>query len=258
MAIARWLVSGSDLTGDTIIGGDGTDTLVFTGNVTLTGGFSISGVELLDVGGRMLTVTTVEVIDLLSMTLLNGGRISGDADGNAIVGTAGPDTVDGEQGDDTLAGGAGVDTIYGGRGPDVIAGGHGNDALYGGTGNSGDRASDTFLFNTVLNASTNVDTIFVLEANAMDQIVLDLAIFGAFLGGATAGVDASEFRLSDAVDSDDLLLYDASIGGLYYDADGAGAGAKVLFATLVNVIGTLDHTDFSTSLPPGKLTRHKP
>ena len=36
----------------------------------------------------------------------------------------------------------------------------------------------------------------------------------------------------DAADTNDYVLYDTATGNLFYDADGSGAGAKVLFATL--------------------------
>ena len=188
------------------------------------------------------------------MTSLNADLIQGDGGDNFITGTKSADKIDGEKGNDTLHGSDGNDTIYGGAGADVIAGGVGNDVLYGGTGNRADRAADTFVFDTTPNATTNADTIFAFEANGTDLIALDPTVFAALLRGATLGVDAGEFRASaggDAVDADDFLLYDIGTGSLYYDADGNGAGGKVLFATLVNVIGTVDYTDFTTSLPPG-------
>ena len=43
----------------------------------------------------------------------------------------------------------------------------------------------------------------------------------AFGDGLTAGADAT-----------DRIIYDTSAGNLYYDADGDGAGASLLFATL--------------------------
>jgi Ca2+-binding RTX toxin-like protein len=188
------------------------------------------------------------------MTLISAGAIAGNGGSNTIQGTQGSDSINGNQGNDVLSGGAGNDQITGGTGADVLAGGAGNDVLYGGAGNQADRAGDTFVFDTALNASANVDTIYHFEANARDQIALDPTVFAALRGGATAGVDAGEFRASvggDALDADDYLLYDTATGNLYYDEDGNGAVAKVLFASLVSVIGIVDYSDFNTSPPPG-------
>jgi Ca2+-binding RTX toxin-like protein len=173
---------------------------------------------------------------------------------NTITGTRSADTIDGGQGSDVLRGGDGNDTVYGGTGTDAIAGGLGNDLLYGGTGGRADRAADTFVFNTTPDGLTNADTIFAFEANATDKIALAPTIFVALLGGSTTGVDAGEFRASaggTALDANDFLLYDTATGSLYYDADGNGAGGKVLFANLVGVIGSLDYADFNTAPPFG-------
>ena len=48
-----------------------------------------------------------------------------------------------------------------------------------------------------------------------------------------------------------MIVYDATTGNLYYDADGSGAGASVLFANLAGLTGTLDITDFSMTSPLG-------
>ena len=144
--------------------------------------------------------------------------------------------------------------IYGGAGADVIRGGEGNDTLYGSSNAKADKARDVFVFDTALDASTNVDTLVGFEANGTDLIALDPAVFAALLGGATTGLDASEFRANaggNAQDADDFILYDTATGNLFYDADGNGNGGKVLFATLTQPIGTLDHTDFTTVVPLG-------
>ena len=50
------------------------------------------------------------------------------------------------------------------------------------------------------------------------------------------GVDDDRFAFGDGLsagaDATDRVIYDTSAGNLYYDADGDGAGAALLFATL--------------------------
>ena len=114
----------------------------------------------------------------------------------------------------TLAGNNGANVLDGGAGSDILVG-------YGG--------ADTFAFTTSLGAS-NVD--FVADfVHGTDKIALDDAIFtqigglgtlssGAFTTGSAAG------------DADDRIIYNAGTGQLFYDADGSGSGAAVLFAQL--------------------------
>jgi Ca2+-binding RTX toxin-like protein len=50
------------------------------------------------------------------------------------------------------------------------------------------------------------------------------------------GIDDERFAFGDGLiagaDAADRVVYDTSAGNLYYDADGDGAGAALLFATL--------------------------
>jgi Ca2+-binding RTX toxin-like protein len=136
---------------------------------------------------------------------------------------------------DMLTGNATANTLVGFNGHDVISGGAGNDSLYGDGGNDlllGGVGSDKFIFRTGLNAVNNHDTIVDFEVAGGDRIVLDDAIFNK-LGVAGMAVNSAYLRVgAAAADANDYLVYDASSGGLYYDADGSGAGAQVLFATL--------------------------
>ena len=62
-----------------------------------------------------------------------------------------------------------------------------------------------------------------------DKISLDVNHFTGF--GAT--VDGNEFQNGTvATGNQATILYDQATGRVFYDADGAGAGAAVLFAQL--------------------------
>jgi serralysin len=78
--------------------------------------------------------------------------------------------------------------------------------------------------------SDNVDNIrdFV---SGTDRIALDDAVFTA-IGGPGALNPNAFFAGTAAHDADDRIIYDQATGNLYYDADGNGGGAQILFATL--------------------------
>lgn len=134
---------------------------------------------------------------------------------------------------DTLTGNMGANALSGGAGNDVLNGGAGNDALYGGLGNdtlAGGAGVDRFVFNTALNATTNRDAITDFST-VDDLIALDNAVFTRL--GGSGSLAAGNFRVGTAAaDANDFIVYDKAHGSLYYDADGSGAGAKVLFATV--------------------------
>ena len=123
-------------------------------------------------------------------------------------------------------GNSAANLITGGPGNDTLDGGGGSDTLTGGGGN------DIFVFDTKLNATSNVDTITDFTSGT-DAINLSKKIFTAY---KTAGADLNNDFVSSAspvaVDKTDHFLYDTTTGNLYYDADGSGKGAAVLFASL--------------------------
>ena len=202
-------------------------------------------------GGSTTASVTITVVNLITGTD-SANTLNGTTYNDLINGKGGNDRMNGAANSDTLIGGAGNDTIYGGAGTDRIDGGTGNDVLYGGSTKQGDRSADTFVFNTALNAATNKDTIVGFEANALDKIELDSTLFAAIGSGASAGLEASEFRANvggNALDANDFIVYDTSTGNLYFDADGSGSGAKLLFANLSGPIGTLDSSDFIVGAP---------
>lgn len=154
---------------------------------------------------------------------------------------AGMDTIvncerlNGSAFNDTLIGSTNGDIIAGGDGNDAIRGLEGNDTLTGGNGN------DIFVMERALNASTNVDSITDFVSGS-DRIKLALATFGA--AGPAGTLSASAFQVGAAGnDALDRIIYDSTTGNIYYDADGNGAGAQVLFAHITAGL-TLTNSDF--------------
>jgi serralysin len=127
---------------------------------------------------------------------------------------------------DSLIGSAVANTLRGEAGNDFIAGGLGNDIL------RGDAGKDTFLFNTALNETSNVDMIsdFVVVD---DTIRLENAIFTKITGtGALTSAQFVKNTTGLATDADDRVIYESDTGALYYDSNGSAAGGSVRFATI--------------------------
>jgi Ca2+-binding RTX toxin-like protein len=133
-----------------------------------------------------------------------------------------------------FVGGKGNDTYVGTDHDDLIEGGKGKDKLAGGDGD------DTFVLNATPGAA-NADKIRDFDAGA-DQIELSKKIFDE-LGGGKALKEANFVVGTEALDSDDHVIYDAKSGALYYDADGAGGEDAVRIATLSKNLD-LSHTNF--------------
>jgi Ca2+-binding RTX toxin-like protein len=111
--------------------------------------------------------------------------------------------------------------IYGNAGSNVLDGKQGNDTLVGFGG------ADTFAFTTALGAG-NVDLVF--DFGADDVIALDDAVF---TGLSLGSLSASAFTTGPAATTaDQRIVYNQATGQLFYDADGNGVGAQMLFATL--------------------------
>ena len=214
------LFSGS---GDNEIHGDG-------GNDQLMGG---AGRDILDGGSgtdrAMYTSATAGVTVHLSKPGLN----TGDANGDTYTSI---ERVTGSDFDDKLTGNNSANDLVGGEGDDVINGGLGNDTLSGGDGN------DTFLFNTTLNASTNVDTIADFNVTD-DRFQIDNAVFLGLSTGTLASTAFKANTTGNAGDASDRIIYETDTGRLYFDADGNGAGARVHFAT-INAGLSLTNADF--------------
>ena len=141
-----------------------------------------------------------------------------------------------------LTGNSAGNVLNGGEGNDELGGGSGNDTLVGGVG------LDRYVFDTGLNAASNVDTISGYSV-ADDRIMLSRAVFTAI--GSDGSLAASAFVAGTAAgDADDRILYDGASGKIFYDADGSGGGAAILFAQ-VAAGAALSNLDFEAFTPAG-------
>jgi serralysin len=148
-------------------------------------------------------------------------------------GGSGHDAMTGNAVANKLTGGNGNDKLYGLQGDDTLKGGGGNDWLLGSTGDDtlwGGAGADTFVFNSALNARTNVDTIADFSSRD-DTIRIDNNVFKALTDAGTLARSAFEVG-SAADDPRDRIIYDKDTGALFYDADGSGAQAAVKFAQI--------------------------
>lgn len=145
-----------------------------------------------------------------------------------------------------------VESIYTGPKSDKLAGnsaltevfrpGAGNDTIRGdNTPLASYTNVDYIYFDTPLNASTNVDTILDVKIEAdqsrrlEDILYLDHRIFKTVVSGKPNGaayLEPQRFKLTNGglVDADDRIIVDPGTGEIFYDADGNGPKARILFA----------------------------
>ena len=135
-----------------------------------------------------------------------------------------------DSGDDHLIGSAGSQNLSGVAGNDTLEGGTGNDTLWGGAG------EDTFVFRETGAADADA----IRDWASVDTVALDNEVMAAL--GADGDFAAGDARFAanaagTAQDGSDRVVYDTTSGQLYYDADGSGAGAGQLIATISGAPG---------------------
>jgi Ca2+-binding RTX toxin-like protein len=188
---------------DTMTGGAGDDSYYVdnTGDVIVE--LSGEGNDRVDAS---VSYTLTDNVERLTLSGIHHINATGNALNNAITGNEGRNTIHGGGGADTINGGAGKDTLY------------------------GDAGNDAFVF-TQLGAA-NWDAI--LDYNvANDVIRLEDSVFTGL--GPAGALTANQFHIgASAADADDHIIYNSVTGNLYYDADGAGGAAQVLFAQVTS------------------------
>ncbi len=133
-----------------------------------------------------------------------------------------------------LTGNGLANQLFGNAGTNRLDGKGGNDVMHGKGG------QDVFAFTTALGAG-NVDDVFGF-ASGDDEIQLDNAIFTQLL--LDGALDPNAFVIGPAATTDaHRIVYNGMNGELYYDSDGVGGQAAMLFAVL-KTAPALDSTDF--------------
>jgi Ca2+-binding RTX toxin-like protein len=143
---------------------------------------------------------------------------TGNSADNKLVGNIGHDKLNGLRGEDRIDGGAGNDMLYGSEGDDVLIGGAGK---------------DKFLFNKAPGTGElNAGVDDILDFSVTDDLIY-LANYAFTRIGPKGALNPNAFHKgTDAADVADRIIYDQASGSIYYDADGSGAAAKILFATV--------------------------
>ena len=205
---------------DTLIGNGGNDVFDIStggtasyGNDVIDGGAGIDWIDFL--GSNAVAAV---VVDLAAGTASGGGSLV----------LAGIENVLGGGFDDRITGNSAANRLYGQGGNDTVAGGTGIDTLNGGAG------ADSFVFAEPA-GSANADRI-VDFLPGTDQLLFENSVLTAL--GAAGDWGAGDGRFfagagaTSGHDSSDRLIYNTTTGNLYYDADGSGAGASLIVATL--------------------------
>ena len=218
---------------DTMIGGGGNDSYIADSSKDVVIEYAAAGTDMVTSSQSYVLGANIELLTLSGNLAIAG---TGNSMANTIVGNGFANLLDGAGGNDDISGGSGKDTLIGGAGNDTLTGG---------------ADADMFMFTTLPNATTNVDTIVDFVAGT-DTIRLSKAAFGKLdVGSALA---ASAFVTGTAATSaTSRIIYDAATGDLFYDADGTGAIAKVKVAELTSK-PALTAAGISVALLPPTLT----
>jgi len=153
---------------------------------------------------------------------------------DTFKGSPDADTFNGHEGKDKLSGKDGADTLDGEKGNDRLDGGEGIDHLDGGKG------LDTYVFKVAPDGS-NYDTI--VQFREGETIELGHKAFPELAQGVLP--DDQLYIVGEGTqDANDHIIFNRENGQLYYDSDGNGAEAQVLFAIIQPYYGKLGADDF--------------
>ncbi len=232
--------NGGEMYGDVLLG-SGNDSYTAMGDGFVMGSIlGDAGDDSFTIGAAAETIVGGDGRDRIYVSGPAGVRLTlGNSDGTGLAAgdsytgveivfgsQGGNDYLTGDEFANTLLGRAGADTLIGGAGDDVLSGGIGLDMLYGNAGN------DSFVFNTLAEIGDRIMD-FGAAAGNNDTILVSAAGFGAGLVAGALGANrfwASATGLSH--DADDRFMLRLTDRTVWFDADGTGAGGRVLVADL--------------------------
>jgi serralysin len=202
---------------DTLIGGEGAD--------ALNGG---SGLDTADYSGAAVSVRAALDASaaglgeaagdtFMSVERLKGADIAGGVD--RLTGDSADNTIHGNNGDDIVNGRSGNDMLIGGLGEDRLRGELGDDAFYYFSQAEGGDA--------ILDFNSNI-------AGNNDVLRFRGTSFGGLAAGALAMNQFEANATGAATSAATRFVYGTDDETLSFDADGSGAGAATLIATLQN------------------------
>ncbi|MDX2307596.1 MAG: CAP domain-containing protein [Hyphomicrobium sp.] len=189
-----------------------------TGTVTFSGGGLTAPVSVSIIGGALNA--KVDLVGWSTIYSSASATLGGGASSLRLLGSV----------DITGTGNTIANTITGNAGKNTINGHLGNDILTGGAN------TDSFLFNTALNATSNRDTITDFSV-PQDTIRLENTGSGVFTLLANGALNAAFFKANAsgaATDANDRIIYSTTTGALFYDTNGNVAGGATQFAVLSN------------------------
>jgi len=251
----------SFLAADTVTGGDGTDTINFTGNIAFlgaTGGINIptnvTGVENIVWANTStnvaVTLAATHATATQSLRLDGSSQVTGTFTVDGALETDGSLIIVGGAAADVLKGGGVADTITGGAGGDSITGGLGIDTIDVG---SADGVVDTVVISGGLTADVVTN---MTSGTGGDKIQLGIAA----LETAGAVVALITFSIDDLVDGTTAIA--AGAANIQEVADQAGgaaaaaAGARTVYVLLSETYANVAAVETGLETGDHELTVH--
>lgn len=231
--------------GDRLYGGEGLDTLGFTGTagvtVNLYRGTSGSDISFWQFENVRGAGGADNICGDVGANLIDGGAgndvLSGFGGNDRLFGADGADILYGNDGADQLFGGAGNDVLRGATQNDTLSGDAGNDVLRGGDGVdrlTGGTGNDCFDFVSLPEAQTGVDLItdFSNDTGNNDAIRISTAFVAGLIAGVLPTGRFVAHASNLAQDADDRFIFRTTDATLWFDSNGTASGGLTLLANL--------------------------